>query len=340
MQPQAAPLAGGAERRPTQESVVTALPAGYATPDIARFPGGDFAADADWTMVGDQASGSPPGPPLPPQLVAPPVPPSETEALLARKGGDRKDNHAHMRDIVTWSAVIELSITPFVLLLSAQNRGHHESVRSRPGNGCHNMWVWLATLALLDFVHLILHQFEAVVQNKDCALRRIFSGGKSKAEAKDSEPDAQDIKDITRLDQALHYGDTVALSAKMLVSWFGVWMVIGIGGFFFVSLAICFGGALVAATTVFVSSAQSPRAGFGAGTVLGLTFVSIFMAILVDRAMGSPCHDVLHFWSMLVASGYSVTLLIALVLLIQSMREARFWARRLIARGGRTPRTA
>ena len=29
--------------------------------------------------------------------------------------------------------------------------------------------------------------------------------------------------------------------------------------------------------------------------------------------MGSPCHDVLHFWSMLLASGYSVTLLIALV---------------------------
>ena len=34
MQPYTAPP----ERRPTQESVVTALPAGYATPDVPRFP--------------------------------------------------------------------------------------------------------------------------------------------------------------------------------------------------------------------------------------------------------------------------------------------------------------
>jgi hypothetical protein len=338
MQPQTAPLAGGAERRPTQESVVTALPAGYATPDYARFPGAEPGSDPDWFMVGDQpASGSPPAP-LPPELVASPVPPTETEALLPRKGGQPKDTHAHMRDIVTWSAIAELSITPLVLLMSVSNRGHHLDVRSRPGNGCHNMWVWLAFLALLDFVHLLLHQFEAVVQGKDCLLRRVFTGGK-KAETKE-ETDAQDLKDITRLDQALHYGDAVTLSAKILLSWFGVWMVIGLGGFFLVSLAVCLGGALVAAATVFAkAAANNAAAGVGVGTTIGLTLVAIFMAILVDRATGSPCHDVLHFWAMLVASAYSVTLLIALVLLVYSLRESRFWAKRLFARSGRAPRT-
>jgi hypothetical protein len=189
------------------------------------------------------------------------------------------------------------------------------------------MWVWLAFLALLDFVHLLLHQFEAVVQGKDCLLRRVFKS-KDKDGTKESETDAQDLKDITRLDKALQYGDTVTLAAKILLSWFGVWMVIGLGGFLLVSLTVVLGGALVAATTVFVSSAQSTQAGFGAGTIVGLTIVAIFMAVLVDRAQGSPCHDLLHFWSMLVASAYSVTLLVALVLLVQSVRESRFWTKR------------
>lgn len=327
------------ERRPTQESVVTALPAGYATPDVPRFQG-----DADWTMVGPpsgerQPSGPPSRPPagVPPELMGlPPAPPTETDALVRRTSAIiGKDSHAHMRDIVTTSAVIELSITPIILLLSAPNRGHHASVRPRGGDhGCHNMWVWLAFLALLDFVHLLLHQFEAVVEGKDCAMRRIFRGkGKDQDSETKEEADAQDLKDMTRLDHALHYGDFITLTVKVLMCWYGVWMVIGIGGFLLVSLAICLGGALVAATTVFISSAQSATAGFGAGTLLGLTIVAIFMAILVDAAMGSPCHDVLHFWSMLLASGYSVTLLIALGLLIQSLRESRFWIKRQFSRG-------
>jgi hypothetical protein len=204
------------------------------------------------------------------------------------------------------------------------------------------MWVWLAFLALLDFVHLILHQFEAVVQGKDCLLRRLVSGPKSKdkAETKESETDAQDLKDITRLDLALHYGDALALTAKIFLSWFGVWMVIGIGGFLLVSLTLCLGGALIAAATVFVSAAQSTQAGFGAGTIIGLTVMAVFMAILVDRATGSPCHDLLHFWSMLVASAYSVTLLVALVLLVQSVRESRFWQKRFGARAASVRRRA
>jgi len=326
--------AGSVERWPTYDSVNTALPGGM-TPELprqmppprrpskeARDPMMESVKtiEPEWVVLNPNqpgsGSGSGSGSPSIPvaaaagitaQIVTAQEAKAETEPLMPAAPGAA--TRARWRMIVTWVTAVSMVITLAVLLVSVPRRGHHPSVETpyiRPGEGCHNMWVWLASLLLLDAVHLLLHQLERVVKREDW-----YS-------------DSEDQFLQLLFDEAIQVADGVVLAARVLTSWYGVGLVIGIAGFLIVVLMVCLCAGVVGAATVFATSAtNNQQAGMSVGAVVLLAFTALAFTIIVDQTSGYPCHDLLHFWAMTLASVYAITLFLALVFLIIAARESK-----------------
>jgi len=239
---------------------------------------------------------------------------TERDALLATAQTSRKQAQ-ELAGKVNWRVLFarmtasSMAVTAVVLLVSAPHRGHDlANLPIRPGldagrpgvdAGCHNLWVWLASLFLLDMVHFLLHWLEDSVATGPA--------------------DAW-------FGSAIHYGDYALLSARILASWFGVYLVLNVGGFFIAALLIVLVTVLILASMQLVGVAAGQEHNMGVGLIATLTVSAIVIIAIVDHATKSACNGLLHTWAMLLSAVYTISLCAALVYVLVVGRDE--WARR------------
>lgn len=235
---------------------------------------------------------------------------SEREALVATKKQVGENWRLHCRDLLLALTGASMFVSVLVLGLTHHERGYsvdRNPIRpglpfGRPGteDNCHNLWVWLATLVLLDATHFLLHFLEEQVGQDPGAAW------------------------FTR---AIDVSDHGLLALRVAASWYGVFLVVNVGGFILVAVITALVGVLLTAGVVLVGLAHGKEYAVGVGLVGAISVVTVAMVWIVDRASHGTCKGLLHTWAMMLASVYAISLAAALLYLVVVGRDE--WTRRV-----------